>query len=78
MLKYQKLIFITLISLSILLQTDFIHHQPWYTIKIGYIASISILTMTLGFAFYTKKQNQGTYIIIAIGMLFIIAKMLMK
>jgi uncharacterized membrane protein len=78
MIKNQKVIFLLLISISLFLQTNYFKSLYWYNTTVGIIAAILILSLTLIFVFITKKQNNSTYVIMGMALLFVIAQYFIK
>ncbi len=78
MTKIQKGVFLTITSLTMLTQSFFFKQVSWFNIKTGMILNISLFLFAIFYVFYTKRNNWSTYIIIALGVVFMIAQLLFK
>jgi hypothetical protein len=78
MKNYQRITFIVLVLIALSLQTNYFKSLSWYTTKIEGIAAIAVLILTLMFVFITKKQNTSTYLILGLGVVFVLVQYFIK
>lgn len=78
MTKYQKGVFLIITSLTMLSQSFFYNQVSWFNIKTGFILNLSLFLFAVFYVFYTKRNNWSTYIMLGLGVVFMIAQLLFK
>lgn len=78
MTKIQKGVFLTITALTMLTQSFFFKQVSWFNIKMGMILNVSLFLFAIFYVIYTKRNNWSTYIIIGLGVVFMIAQLLFK